>query len=199
MEYVHPTTNITITNYEYIVSIGNKCPTAMILQNLGLYRESFPFDYIPTTPKLILKYLKNTNDFFPQKNVVQTQDDVWFGHFNISSDYENTINKFKRRFTRLFDILKNKKRILFVYTSEADIYNEMNNRYNDNYAGLCKLVQYLIETYNYDNFSIVAIHTNKVYNNTKNIYKNLLNIVIFIHHLLPPHSLDSQSPPLLPG
>ena len=55
-----------------------------------------------------------------------------------------TIETFKRRFVRLFDLLKNKKKILFVYTTEADIYNEMNNRYYDNYNQLSKIVVYII-------------------------------------------------------
>jgi hypothetical protein len=165
-----------IDDYEYIVSIGNKCPTAIVLRELGLYRESFPFDFIPTTPKLILKYLRENTEFFPEKNVVRTKDDVWFGHFDINEEYEQTIQTFKRRFERLFNILKNKKRILFVYTSEADVYNEMGNRYNDNYGDLLKIVDYIKETYDYDDFKILAIHTNKSFNNTKNIINYTINI-----------------------
>ena len=131
--------NINIKNYDYVVSFGNKCPTAMVLKKLNIYKESFPFDYIPTTPKLILKYLKNNTEFFPQKNQILNIDNVWFGHFNLDEKYDETIETFQRRFRRLYNILENKKKILFVYTSEADIYNEMNNRYNDNYSYLCKI------------------------------------------------------------
>jgi hypothetical protein len=156
---IHKTINVR--EYDYIVSLGNKCPTTDTLRNLGLYKESFPFDYIPTTPKLILKYLQDQTEFFPEKNVVRTKDDVWFGHFDVNSGYDITIDTFKRRFQRLFDILPT-SRILFVYTSEADVYNEMGNRYNDNYGDLCKLRDYLIETYN-SNFTIAAFHVNKEY------------------------------------
>ena len=176
MNYIKPSVFININDYDYIVSIGNKCPTAMILRDLNLYKESFPFDYIPTTPKLILKYIQDTTDFFPVKNIVRTIDDVWFGHFNIDDRYEETMEAFQRRFTRLLDILNNKKRILFVYTSEADIYNEMGNRYNDNYAELCNIAEFIEQKYNYDNFTILAIHTNKYYDNTKNIINYTINI-----------------------
>ena len=152
---------IHLKDYDYIISLGNKCPTTDTLRNLGIYKESFPFDYIPTTPKLILKYLKDQTEFFPEKNVVRTKDDVWFGHFDIAAGYDTTIETFKRRFQRLFEILLT-SRILFVYTSEADIYNEMGNRYNDNYNSLCELRDYFIEKYN-ANFRIVAIHVNKEY------------------------------------
>ena len=125
MNYLQPTQFVDFNEYEYIVSFGNKCPTAMILKELNIYSVSFPFDYIPTTPELILKYLQSQDEFYPTKNVVRTKDDVWFGHFDINDKYNETIEKFKRRFARLFDILQNKKKILFVYTSEADIYNDV--------------------------------------------------------------------------
>jgi hypothetical protein len=176
MNYEAPTKFINRSDYEYIVSIGNKCPTAIILRELNLYGESFPFDYIPTTPFLILKYLQNQEDFYPKKNTVRTADDVWFGHYNIDDKYDETIETFQRRFTRLFDILQHKKKILFVYTSEADIYNEMNNRYNDNYGKLLDLVEYLITTYNYDNFKVLCIHTNKTFTDTNNIINYTINV-----------------------
>jgi hypothetical protein len=176
MNFLPTTKFIDRNDYEYIVSIGNKCPTATSLRELNLYGESFPFDYIPTTPSLILKYLQTQEDFYPKKNTVRTADDVWFGHFNIDDKYAETMETFQRRFTRLFDILQHKKKILFVYTREADVYNEMNNRYNDNYGKLLNLVEYLIETYKYDNFKVLCIHTNKTFADTNNIINYTINV-----------------------
>jgi hypothetical protein len=176
MNYLPPTQFLNYNDYEFIVSIGNKCPTAIYLRELNIYKQSFPFDYIPTTPNLILKYLQNQNDFYPEKNIVRTRDDVWFGHFDINEKYNETIETFKKRFERLFNLLENKKKILFVYTSEADVYNEMNNRYNDNYNELCKIVEYLIETYKYDNFKLLCIHTNKSFADTNNIVNFTINV-----------------------
>jgi len=176
MNYITPTKHIDKKDYEYIVSLGNKCPTLMSLRSIECYKESFPFDSIPTTPALILKYLKDTTEFFPQRKIIQNKDGVWFGHFDLDKDYENTIDTFKRRFERLYTILKEKKKILFVYTSAADIYNEMGNRYNDNYGGLCKIKEYIQDTYNYNNFTILAIHTNKSYNDTENIINFTINV-----------------------
>jgi len=96
MNYLRPKQFINFNEYDYIVSIGNKCPTAMILTELNIYKESFPFDYIPTTPKLILKYLKNNTEFFPQKNQILNIDNVWFGHFNLDEKYDETIETFQR-------------------------------------------------------------------------------------------------------
>ena len=165
---------ININEYTHVVSLGNKCPTTEILRELGLYKKSYPFDYIPTTPKLILKYLKDQSEFFPEKNVIRTKDNIWFGHFDLDAGYENTIDTFIRRFRRLFDILSSGK-ILFVYTSESDIYNEMGNRYNDNYGDLCKLRDYLIEEYKAQ-FTIAAIHTNKEYKDCEHIINYTINV-----------------------
>lgn len=164
MEYIHPSEKLNPADYECIVSFGNKCPTAMTLKDLRCYKESFPFDSIPTTPGLILKYLKDRTDFFPEPNQIRNKDGVWFGHFNTDpNNYDATVQTFTRRFGRLFSDLENKKRILFVYTSEADVYNEMGNMYLDNYGTLCEIRDYLRQTYAYDNFSILAIHINKTY------------------------------------
>jgi hypothetical protein len=176
MNYLSPTTFVNHTEYDYVISIGNKCPTAMILKGLNIYKESFPFDYVLTTPALILKYMQNQDDFYPKKNVVRTRDDVWFGHFNLNEKYDETIETFKRRFARLFNVLQHKKKILFVYTSEADIYNEMNNRYNDNYNELSKFVEYIINTYQYDNFKILCIHVNKSFSDTNNMINYTINV-----------------------
>ena len=176
MNYLKPNTFINVDEYDYVVSIGNKCPTAMILRDLNIYKEAFPFDYIPTTPHLILKYLQDQTDFYPKKNEIRTADNVWFGHFNINDKYDETIQTFNRRFHLLFNTLQNKKRILFVYTSEADVYNEMNNRYNDNYYDLSQIVNYITETYKYDNFTIVSIHTNKSFSDTKNIINYTITV-----------------------
>lgn len=45
----------------------------------------------------------------------------------------------------------------------------MGNRYNDNYGDLIELQDYIKNTYKYDNFTIIAIHVNKIYPNTSNI------------------------------
>ena len=194
MNYLQPIKFIDHNDYEYIVSIGNKCPTASILRQLNIYKDSFPFDYIPTSPHLILKYLQNQDDFYPKKNVVRTNDKVWFGHFNINEKYDETIETFKRRFVRLFELLQNKRKILFVYTSEADVYNEMNNRYNDNYNQLLKIVEYIIETYKYNNFKLLCIHTNKSFTDTNNIINFTINVTeIYLSDDMSTHTENTTS------
>jgi hypothetical protein len=54
----------------------------------------------------------------------------------------------------------------------------MNNRYNDNYSYLCKIKNYIKKKYNYDKFTILSIHMNKSFKNTKNMinYTNTKNL-----------------------
>jgi Putative papain-like cysteine peptidase (DUF1796) len=167
MNYEEPQETLDPKIYDVIVSIGNKCPTAMVLKEMSLYGHSYPFDSIPTTPSLVLKYLQDQGEFYPCKNAERTEDGVWFGHFDLDSGYATTLKTFRRRFQRLFTALQERKRILFVYTSEADMYNEMGNRYLNNFEELVKIQKYIETTYKYSDFTILAIHTNKTYESTQ--------------------------------
>lgn len=195
MEYVNPTVFVNAKDYDCVISLGNKCISAITLRSLHIYKDSFPFDYIPSNPKLILKYLKDPSDYFPEKNKVMSKDDIWFGHFDTNEKYEETIQKFVRRFHRLFDLLDNKKRILFVYTGEGEIFNELGNRYNDNYTELCNIENYIKERYKYDNFTILAVHTNKFYSNTKNIINYTIKVPeIYLSDDMSTHNDETTGP-----
>jgi len=177
MNYSSFTKKINSNDYDCIVGVGNKCPTVMILKKLGIYKDSYPFDYIPSTPQLILKYLHDHSNFLPEKNKTISNDGIWFGHFSLDdANYDNTKQTFNKRFERLFNKLQNKKKILFIYSSEADIYNELGNRYSNNYKILCEIKEYIRYKYAYDDFTIVAIHTNKTYKNDKNIMNYNINV-----------------------
>jgi len=176
MNYNEPSAYLNYREYNHIISIGNKCPTAMILRELLIYKESFPFDYVPTTPSLILKYIQDPTYFLPKHGEIRNADGVWFGHFNTSD--QETFHTFHRRFKRLREILSQPKKILFVYSSEADVYNEMGNRYLDNYSELCKLQQYLETTYPFSQFTFMMIHTNRSFTNTPRMFHYTINVPV---------------------
>jgi hypothetical protein len=176
MNYAEPSKHVNIKEYDYIISIGNKCPTVLVLRQLNIYKESFPFDYISSSPNLILKYLKDQTDFYPKRCTKNNVDGCYFGHFDTNSKFEETIETFKKRFDRLLDLLKNKKKILFVYTSEGDVYNDMGNRYSANYTMLNNISDYIKETYEYDDFKILAIHVNRICEDTNNIINFTINV-----------------------
>ena len=166
---------IALANYSHIVSIGNKCATTILLRNLNLYKESYPFDYVPTQPHLILKYIKDFTTFLPKQNNVRNIDEVWFGHYNVKENYEQTVQKFQRKIKRLYDALEKPNKILLVYSTEADVYNEMNSRYNDNYQSLIDLNEHLKLTFP-ATCNIAAIHTNKTFEDTADIINFTINV-----------------------
>jgi len=52
----------------------------------------------------------------------------------------------------------------------------MGNRYSDNYNELVKIKDYIEDTYKYDDFTILALHTNKVYPDIENIINFTINV-----------------------
>jgi len=166
---------IDINEFDVVVSLGNRCISASVMRKLGLYRESFPFDYIPSTPELILKYLQNNEAFYPKEGSIYNNDWIWFGHFDFIGRRKEMMETFKRRFDRLYAALEAKKRILFVYTSEGDLYNELGNRWRDNYTVLCRLRDYLKERWS-SPFTILAVHMNKTYVDCDTIINYTVNV-----------------------
>ena len=176
----------------YYISIGNKCETAIRLKQLDLRTMSLPFDYIPTRPDLVLKYIKSEFiDFLPTHNKtvrdggLLNDDDVWFGHFfteNMSNDdYLQMANTFEIRCKRLLDIFNGNNNIVLVYSSLGDIYNELDLRYKDNYGSLVELYHYLTKTFN-SKFTIVAFHTNQHHDYDDKC--NIINFTINVDELL---------------
>ena len=65
-----PFKTINLQEYDHIISIGNKCASAMTLRSIKVYKDSYPFDFVPTQPHLILKYIKSFKEFLPDKNII---------------------------------------------------------------------------------------------------------------------------------
>jgi hypothetical protein len=202
MNHSHIDVTLNENDYAAIVSLGNKCPTAMILSSIGLYHNLFPFDWIPSTPELILKYMKDQTDYYPQQAQVLNKDGLWFGHFDIWDGYEKTIGELKEGFNKLLNLLKEKKPILFVYTSEADMYNEFGCRYRDNYRELRAFRDYISSTYGYTDFKILAIHTNKTFDSEPNFIHYTINVdekflsnngETHVEHIFNPYRLTLRS------
>jgi len=157
----------------------------MALDQLGLRKEAFPFDYVNTQPGWILDYLKDPDSFIParekmvydkENDVIRNLQGVGFLHHDMRDGFETTRQTFQRRFERLQSVFKSGGKILLVYTSEADVYNEMNSRYNDNYRELEKIVEYLESAYTGIDVEVLAIHTNRIYPSTSQFH----NYTIFV-------------------
>ena len=159
MNYNEPAAYLNRKDYTHIVSIGNKCPTAMILRELQIYKQSFPFDYVPTTPSLILRYLKDPSLFFPKQGEICNADGVRFEHFNTTNRYHETIQTFQR-----------------AVGSAQSRYPQMGNRYLDNYSELYNLQQYLETTYPLSQCTFMMIHTNRSFPNMPRMFHYTINV-----------------------
>lgn len=171
-------TDLKMTKYYEYVSLGNKCPTAMMLQNLNLRKHSYPFDWIPTLPHHILTYIKNKFiDFFPQKDCVLNKENIWFGHHDFNN--QETKITLERRIDRLYELFNTcDKKTLFIYTTEADIYNEMKSRDNENqnYLDILSFKDYLKTNYPKFLFDILIVNMNVTHINEENIYNVTINV-----------------------
>lgn len=159
-----PEFKINTDDYKHFISIGNKCLSRMVLDKYKLSNASYPFDWVPTQPHLIIKYLQDHTNYLPDKPFfTRNKDNVWFGHFDLSKINRKELeDKFNRRFNRFKDTLKNGEKILFLYTTEADIYNELGSLVHKdlNYINLKVLIKYLQSSYPKSNFDLLCIHTN---------------------------------------
>jgi hypothetical protein len=140
--------------FDAIVSLGPNCFPAEFLRELGIYKESFPFDSITSNLELILKYLTDNTDFFPQINPPNScnRDGCLFGHFNFNRDYHSNVAIFQRRFARLDKLLRAKKKILFIYTDALwgiTYKNSLNHGTFD--RDISNIKEHLIRKYEYNN------------------------------------------------
>jgi hypothetical protein len=170
-------TKLSLDKYDEYISIGNKCPTGIMIQKLGLRSNSYPFDWIPTQPYHILNYIKtNFEEFYPEPGKILNKENIWFGHH----DFNNPETKLtlERRIKRLYDLFNSDKKTLFIYTSEADIYNEMKSRDNEkrNYDDIRNFSKYLKGIYPRFNFNILVINMNVYHENEENIYNATINV-----------------------
>jgi hypothetical protein len=120
--------------YEYIIPIGDHCATSILLKELQIRNFSYPFDWTVHIDQLnetninihidLLEELINTKDFcsitskyIGLKNEIQNNifNSIWFAHdlFN-GETYEDMIEKYKRRFIRLFEHITSEKKIYFI-------------------------------------------------------------------------------------
>lgn len=107
-----------------IISLGGVggCDLAAALRDLN--QETYPYDWLITTQSFIINSFNNLNNFFAfeekyvydtTKLLVYNKKAIMLHDFNnFTSQKEEVITKYKRRFDRLNDSLNNKDDILFV-------------------------------------------------------------------------------------
>jgi hypothetical protein len=183
--------------YEEFISLGTQCNPGLSLRQLGLKKETYPFDWVRSNSKIIYDVLQNGRDMYMTFDGKKSDDfytkhlDIiecscmgeshvnyygqYFTHYYNNTDITNLINKINRWFDRFYEVLNGNKKILFIHTHEEYIYHKK-SRDDKNlfYDYLCKINDLLIEKYPNLKFDIINIDINNTFKN----YKNIINLSI---------------------
>lgn len=118
------------------ISIGGWCGTTISLRGNDLYSEAFPFDHVRCSFEGIIDCIENNfENFFPKKIEVDKIQNYgysgrsfrgkYFGFFHHDLTNKAIIGKFKKRFRRFNDFLKNtNERVIFVRTIVTENYED---------------------------------------------------------------------------
>jgi hypothetical protein len=182
-----------ICNYKHIISFGSTCCPGLILQELGVKKETYPFDWLRTNTKIIYDILINgpnrytsfnkeiSDDYLYKDLNSYTHPDFPLSHVNYYGQhfthYTNIntlelIKKFEKYMSRFFNLLNSSTSVVFINTHEEYIYHKKSRESKDElYEYLCKINDMLAITFPNLTFKIINIDMN---NNYKD-YGNILN------------------------
>lgn len=188
------TINNSFSHYEDIISLGGSCVTGLTLRKLNKKTETYPFDWVRSTPEIIYdilingyeKYISfnnnvchnfNLSNFYDissikRPNFPKTHINYYGQHFTHYLDitsYELN-KKYKKYFERFLNKLKTGKSILFIYQTENYIYiKNLEEKQNIFYNFLIKISEHIDIIYPNLSFKIINIQDNNRHENTKHI------------------------------
>tara|TARA_B110001450_G_scaffold115712_1_gene109421 strand:- start:6005 stop:6673 length:669 start_codon:yes stop_codon:yes gene_type:complete len=186
------------------ISLGNNCTVTLSLNNLGLKKESMPFDYIVSNPRIIYDCFKTNFTHFTNINTkhseyrdnnlvyfypkikssfpgfpmhsLENEYGIKFHHFGGSPVQLSEM--FKRRTERFLNILeKSNEEIIFFYCTETYIYDNISRNNSElDYQYLQKIDNYLSNNYKNLKFKIVNFTINKNIENSNHLENIYINV-----------------------
>jgi len=157
----------------HVIPLGSQCFSAFFLKNNNLKKVSYPFDWIFSSPKVIIDILDNkfqkflNKDYYlikdldskTNKHLIYLPDLMLFNHRNPMKDEDYLY--YKRCVDRFYNVLDKDEKKLFILTSlNNEIKNELNN--------IC-LLNHKLRTMT-NNFFFIAIFQICTGEQTKKIY-----------------------------
>ena len=143
---------ITLYTFDYCISLGERCTSAISLYNIGYRTISGPFDYIISKISGINNILFNDKNFEKTINIsIDSKDHnnnqyFYFLHHNkkekeTKDEYKiRLIDTFNSKLNNLFNLINQNKRLLFVHSDryinvdlESQIQLFIENLHNINY------------------------------------------------------------------
>ena len=165
---------LTGNSYE-IVSFGENCNSSWYIKESGNKKASYPFDWIFSSPEVIIHTLKDEFELFLNKDNIFPVGKKRAGHshyhsrmFNHRNPLENDANHeyYKRAAIRLDNLLKDQKNTVFVIT----VINEPEKR-KDWSQGFDKAMK-LPENQSLDSFKILIDYVKDINPNSKFLFIN---------------------------
>lgn len=184
------------TSYDYVVSLGEKCFVAQTLNALNIRKTSSPFDWVDCanengglSSRLDL-IINNFFGFFDKEYLYPVFEENYrlfankytnlsFRHeFSQNDDfdtsYPNIKEKYDRRIQRFVDMLKSKKKILFVYSTS--IYE------NININEVISKLQQISDKYNNRNIYLLVVNSDRSLKRKNNIkYTRITKHLTVVH------------------
>ena len=194
-------------NYKYIIPLGEECYTAGSIDNKfnslsTIRKEAYPFDYVghvfieSILKKLQCEEMCDTNKFEEMENysnntVFFVDKEYDFRYWHDSTNKDEVISKYNRRYNRLFNAINSSESILFISVQHFDrIYANTNNK--DNLIKLYEFIKaknnnidmiafnYCNQNFNHDTLkhNNITINTNLEFKIAKEYFtKQLFDIV----------------------
>ena len=181
------------------ISIGCQCSVKYQIDKHKGITETLFFDWLMTSMNSVIKILScdNINDILYFDNIIKDINIPYHGNntriviksldFCVSlhdlpknytnDDIINFINKYKRRFNRIIEIIKSNEKIYFIRDDESDFDDNIRN----------KFIETILKINPNCNFTIVVINNNKTNDNGIFKYKNCLYFKLNIN---PTISID---------
>jgi hypothetical protein len=178
--------SLIVSPYQVHVSLGMTCNPAMILRDLGLRSEAYPFDWLISTPQVLSRGLNTGFSSMVQglsyarlgaDKKFYTSAHTPAGRFGVANtdwglvywhdtDPDHVVSTYPRRCQRLLNLLATTKRTLFVFIGPANkhyvskrlhsIDGECNME--THYQDLCQIADLLTLKFPLFPFHILAIN-----------------------------------------
>ena len=167
----------------YVIPLGSQCFSSFFLKKNDLKKTSYPFDWIFSSPKVIMDILDDKFKNFLNKNYYVIKDIhstnnkhllylpnlMMFNHRNPYKEEDYLY--YKRCVNRFYKVLDKKEKKLFILTS---LKNEINNELEN----ICLLNNKL--SYLTSNYILIAIFQICTGTQSKDIYEHENMIIIQI-------------------
>ncbi len=183
----NPSLNLTKNDYEFI-SVGDRCFSSIMLKDFNLRLSSYPFDYIPSSPSLILKYCQTASSFYPSEGSIYNEDGIPFAHFLPRLSRRDFRETFEKRLGRFQNVLTNAKPVVFVHTTESQICPLLKSQ-DDYQEGLLNLIEH-IERHKSGPFLFLSFGHQTV------THKHLINVLVSMDNKVNKLTRDEEFRPI---